>query len=146
VRRGSETRSLRETDDVFTLTLAAAQELLRQEKRGGRRGPQVLRELGPSPDGGEPLRLLSGRYGPYVTDGTVNASLPQGTDPGSFTAEQAVALLREKAARSPSRKKKARRTTKKKTTRKSTGKAAAGKKTGKKVKAGGLRKSRSRLE
>jgi len=95
VRRGTETRSLREAGDLFTVTLPEAQELLRQEKRGGRRAPQVLRELGPSPDGGEPIKLLAGRYGPYVTDGTVNASLPQGADAATFTAEQAIALLRE---------------------------------------------------
>ena len=47
------------------------------------------------------MRLLSGRYGPYVSDGKVNASLPRGTNPETLTFEEALSLLAEKAARGP---------------------------------------------
>jgi DNA topoisomerase-1 len=79
--------------------------------------------------------LLDGRYGPYVTDGTSNASLPRGTPPAELTFQQALDLLAERAARSPARRRTARKkTTKKKktTTRKTTAKKAAKKKTAKK--------------
>jgi DNA topoisomerase-1 len=51
--------------------------------------------------------VLDGRFGPYITDGTVNASVPRGTDPETVSLEQAVELLRERAARAPATKKKA---------------------------------------
>jgi DNA topoisomerase-1 len=49
--------------------------------------------------------VLDGRFGPYITDGTVNASVPRGTDPETVSLEQAVELLRERAARAPATKK-----------------------------------------
>ena len=54
---------------------------------------------------GEPIKLLDGRYGPYVTDGTTNASLPKDADPETLTFEQAVALLAERASKAPAKKK-----------------------------------------
>ena len=48
--------------------------------------------------------MLDGRFGPYVTDGTVNASVPRGVDIASVTLDQAVELLRERAARGPAKK------------------------------------------
>ena len=78
VKRGDEFRSLSSDAEVFSVNLEEALELFRQEKpsrRGGSR--KVLNELGPHPESGEPVRLLEGRYGPYVTDGTTNASLPK---------------------------------------------------------------------
>jgi DNA topoisomerase I len=95
VKRGDEFRSLSSDAEVFEVTLDAAIELFRQEKpsrRGGSR--RVLRELGTHPGSGEPIRLLEGRYGPYVTDGTTNASLPKDVDADTVTLEAAVDLLR----------------------------------------------------
>ena len=76
---------------------------------------------------GEVVKLLDGRYGPYVTDGETNASLPKGADPKEMTFESALDLLAERAAKGPSKKKK--KTAKKK---KTTKKKAAKKKTAKK--------------
>ena len=49
------------------------------------------------------MRLMAGRYGPYVTDGTTNATLPRDSQPEDLTAEQAVVLIDEKAAKGPSK-------------------------------------------
>jgi len=79
------------------------------------------------------VRVLDGRYGPYVTDGSLNATIPRGTDPGSINLEEAVELLREREARGPATR--ARKSTKKK--------SSATKKATAKKKAGGTRKRTS---
>ncbi|HVR75276.1 MAG TPA: type I DNA topoisomerase [Planctomycetota bacterium] len=103
VRCGKESRSIPKTEAVFDVTLERALELLKEEKKGGwrSRGPTVLKELGASPDTKETIKLLSGRYGPYVTDGTTNASLPRDADPEKITPEEAVSLLRARALAGP---------------------------------------------
>ena len=53
---------------------------------------RVIRQIEPT-DGGKPLQLLEGRYGPYVTDGETNASVPNGTDPAALSLEDARALI-----------------------------------------------------
>ena len=96
VKHGDEFRSLEETDDVFTIDLARALELLAAPKKSrGRKTATrtVLKEVGPHPRGGAMINLLAGRYGPYVTDGTTNASLPKSMAPEQVTLEQAVELL-----------------------------------------------------
>ena len=96
-------RSLAKQDDVYTVNLARAVELLSQPKggRGQRAAVEPLRTLGAHPRDGEPVNLFAGRYGPYVKHGSVNASLPKGVDPESFTLEQAVPLLAEREAAGP---------------------------------------------
>ena len=89
-------RSLEEGDDVFTVGFDRAMELLGKPKRG-RRGREPLREIGPHPDDGEPIKLFDGRYGPYVKHGKINASLPRGASPAEVTIEQAVELIAERA-------------------------------------------------
>ena len=66
---------------MFTVTLDEALVLLAREKKRARRGPEVLKVVGTHPDTGAEIRLLKGRYGPYVTDGEVNAGIPKGRDP-----------------------------------------------------------------
>jgi DNA topoisomerase I len=102
VKRGEEFRSLSGDGEVFSVTLDEAAELFRQEKpsrRGGSR--RVLRELGQHPDSGEAVRLLEGRYGPYVTDGTTNASLPKDLASDAVTLDAAVGLLRAREGAKP---------------------------------------------
>jgi DNA topoisomerase-1 len=105
VKRGDEFRSLAGDDDVFRVTLDEALALLRQEKpsRRGVASRTVLKELGAHPATAAPVRLLEGRYGPYVTDGSVNASLPKDAKPEDLTLEAALELLAARAARGPSR-------------------------------------------
>jgi DNA topoisomerase-1 len=103
VRHGEEFRSLAPEDDVLTIGLTRALELLSQPKgrRGARKAPEALRALGAHPTDGEPVILMSGRYGPYVTHGGVNATLPRGTDPSAITLEKAVSLLAVRASKAP---------------------------------------------
>jgi DNA topoisomerase-1 len=94
VKRGSEFRSLASDDQVFSVTLEQAVELFSQEKPSRRAaGRKLLRELGPHPTSGAVVQLLDGRYGPYVTDGTTNASLPKDLAADDVTLERAVLLL-----------------------------------------------------
>jgi DNA topoisomerase-1 len=99
VKRGDEFRSLSGDEQVFAVTLDEALELFRQEKTT-RRGASrtVLRELGAHPTSGAPVQLLEGRYGPYVTDGTTNASLPKDVGTEEVTLEAAVGLLQAREA------------------------------------------------
>ena len=108
VKHGTEFRSLEPDDDVYTIALERAKALLAQEKKAGRRqrgAAKELRAMGSHPQSGAPVRILDGRYGPYVTDGTTNASLPKGTAPEALTMDEATALLEARAgtARSPRR-------------------------------------------
>jgi DNA topoisomerase-1 len=108
VKHGSEFRSLEPGDDVYTITLERARELLAQEKKSIRRqrsAPKELRVIGEHPDTKAVVKVLDGRYGPYVTDGTTNASLPKGVAPEDVTMEDAVGLLaaRAGAAKAPRR-------------------------------------------
>jgi DNA topoisomerase-1 len=112
VQCGKETRSLPDELSPLEVTLEQALELLAQPKttrRSFRQPAEPLRVFPPSPVTGEPIKLYSGRYGPYVTDGTTNASLPKGTLPEQLTFEQAVELLAVRAARGPARKRAQRR-------------------------------------
>ena len=72
-------------------------ELFKQEKRSRASTRKVLRELGAHPSSGAQVNLLEGRYGPYVTDGTTNASLPKDDTAEQVTLERAVELLAARA-------------------------------------------------
>ena len=106
VKHGTEFRSLEPEDDVYTITLERARHLLAQPKKSARRqraAAAELKALGAHPDSGAPVRILDGRYGPYVTDGTTNASLPKGRAPEEVTMEEAKALLEARAGAAPSK-------------------------------------------
>ena len=94
VRAGKETRSLRDHEHLRTIEFDEAVRLLGEPKRG-RRGQAAapLAVLGQHPDSGASIELRSGRYGPYVTDGQVNASLPRGQEPAAVTLDDALALI-----------------------------------------------------
>ncbi|RMH45510.1 MAG: type I DNA topoisomerase [Alphaproteobacteria bacterium] len=101
VRHGRTYANLDDVDEVFTVGMNRAVELLAQKKAGGRGRAQrkVLAELGAHPDDGAPVEVLEGRYGPYVKWGKVNATIPADRKPETITLDEAVALLAEKAAK-----------------------------------------------
>jgi DNA topoisomerase-1 len=107
VQHGSTYANLPEADEVFDVGLNRAVTLLAEKRAGAGRpqrgAPQALKDLGAHPESGEPVKVLSGRFGPYISSGGVNANVPRGADPQGVTLEQAVALLAERAAKGPSK-------------------------------------------
>lgn len=101
VKCGAETRSIpADGPSPLTITLAQALDLLAQPKQRGRTAkPSILKEIGRDPDSGRAIVLKSGRYGPYVTDGEVNAALPKDAEPAALDMAQAQALLMQRAER-----------------------------------------------
>jgi DNA topoisomerase I len=101
-KEGKDYRSIKAPDDVLTITLERALELLAAPKaeRGGGRGKSKtpLRELGTHPEDNEPVNIYQGPYGQYIKHGKVNAGLPEGETVESITLETALKLLSEKAA------------------------------------------------
>jgi DNA topoisomerase I len=100
VKAGSETRSLPQDLSPLNVVFEQAVELLRQPKTRGRRtaaAAKPMKELGKHPLTELPLVIKSGRYGPYVTDGKINASLPSGTDPEGISLEDAVGFINARA-------------------------------------------------
>ncbi len=93
--------SLESPEDVFNIGLNHAVTVLAEKKARGfvRRGPEPLKELGANPNGGAAIKLMKGRFGPYVTDGSVNATVPKGSDPMTITLEEAAALIAERVAK-----------------------------------------------
>jgi DNA topoisomerase I len=102
IQRGSDSRSLESEDLLLSIEIEAALALLAQPKQ--RRFGQSAasgHEVGPDPESGKMITLKSGRFGPYVTDGTTNASLRRGDSEEDLTLERAVELLVERRAAPP---------------------------------------------
>ena len=103
VQHGKTYANLADAEEIFEVGLNRAVTLLAEKRAGGGR-PQrgqaaALKDLGAHPGTGDPVRVLSGRFGPYIASSGINANVPRGTDPQAVTMEQAVALLAERAAK-----------------------------------------------
>jgi DNA topoisomerase-1 len=96
------------TAEVFETGMNAAVAKLADAASGGGRGQRTSREpiavLGKHPASGGDIKVMAGRYGPYVTDGTTNATLPKGSKPEAVTLDEAVRLIDERAAKGPTKK------------------------------------------
>ncbi|WP_433634982.1 type I DNA topoisomerase [Nocardia sp. CA-120079] len=127
LKKGTDSRSLLNEDQIFTVTLDEALKIYAEPKRRGRQAASAaaLRELGNDSATGKPMVIKDGRFGPYVTDGETNASLRKGDEVESITDERASELLADRRARGPV-KKTAKKAAAKKTPAK---KATAAKKT-----------------
>jgi DNA topoisomerase-1 len=101
---------LQTTTDVFETGMNSAVAKLAEAAAGGGRRQGASREpiavLGAHPEGGAEVKVMEGRFGPYVTDGTTNATLPKAKDPKELTLDEAVVLLAERAAKGPAKGKK----------------------------------------
>nr|WP_249357812.1 type I DNA topoisomerase [Nocardia cyriacigeorgica] len=130
LKKGTDSRSLADEDQIFSITLDEALKIYAEPKRRGRQAASAapLRELGNDPASGKPMVIKDGRFGPYVTDGETNASLRKGDEVESITDERAAELLADRRARGPV-KKTAKKTTKKAPAKKTAAKATAAKKT-----------------
>jgi DNA topoisomerase-1 len=111
VKKGAETRSLEREDQLLTVTLDEALALLAQPKQGGRRAAAAapLREMGADPVSKKPILVKDGRFGPYVTDGDVNASLRSGDTVEALTTERAAELLAARREAGPAKKRRKQR-------------------------------------
>jgi DNA topoisomerase-1 len=102
LRKGSDSRSLDTEDQLFTVTVEEAlRRFAEPRSRRGQRSAAPLRELGKDPTTDQTILLREGRFGPYVTDGTTNASLRKGDTVDGLTHERAVELLAERRASAP---------------------------------------------
>ena len=94
-QHGRSFASLKETDDIFTIDLERALELVAEKEAKSR----PLRTLGQHPESGDPIEVWVGRYGPYVKHQKLNATLKKGQAPETVTMEEALQLLEERAAK-----------------------------------------------
>ncbi|MCQ9333529.1 type I DNA topoisomerase [Corynebacterium phoceense] len=100
LKKGNDSRSLANEEQLFTITLDEARRIYAEPKRRGRQAAQPpLKQLGNNDVSGKPMTVKDGRFGPYVTDGTTNASLRRGDDPEKLTDARANELLSERRAK-----------------------------------------------
>ena len=131
LKKGTDSRSIQTESQLFTITLQEALAIYAKPKERGRAAVAPLKELGDDPVSGKPLVVKEGRFGPYVTDGEINATLRKDDAPETITLDRGAELLAEKRARGPvTRKRAAKKTATKKTaTKKTATKKVAAKKT-----------------
>lgn len=133
VKHGEEFRSLKTWQEACTISLPDALALLAQPKvgRGRTAGAlPVLRELGPAEGAAGPIKVIDGRYGPYISDGETNAPLPKDKTPDELTVEEALAALESRRSSNPKAGKKGKAGSTKKGTKKATESGATGDESG----------------
>jgi len=101
LKKGTDSRSLESESQIFDVTLEQALEIYQQPKYGARRASSALAEFDADPVSGKPIRVRDGRFGPYVTDGETNVTIPRGQTPDDITFEIAVQMLADKRAKGP---------------------------------------------
>lgn len=121
LKKGTDTRTLPNEDAIFEIDLAGAQELFAQPKYGARRAASALKEFDADPVSEKPVKVKDGRFGPYVTDGVTNATIPRGENVEDITFERAVELLAIKRAKGPAKRATKKAPAKKKATTKKAG-------------------------
>jgi DNA topoisomerase-1 len=115
LKKGTDSRTLDSEQLLFDITLEQALEVYAQPKYGARRASSALKEFDADPVSGKPIKLRDGRFGPYVTDGETNATVPRGENAMDVDFERAVQLLADKRAKGPAPKRATRTTTARKT-------------------------------
>ncbi|GGH61114.1 type I DNA topoisomerase [Rothia aerolata] len=132
LKKGTDSRSIGSEEEIFTITLEQALEIYSQPKQRGRAAAKPpLAELGIDPVSEKKIVVKDGRFGPYITDGTTNITVPRSETIESLTHTRAVELLAEKRAKGPAKKKapaKKKTAAKKTAAKKTTAKKASAKK------------------
>ncbi len=106
LKKGTDSRSLGSEEEIFSITLAEAEAVYAQPKQRGRAAAKPpLLEFGEDPTSGRPVVVKDGRFGPYITDGETNVTVPRSEDPATLTAARAFELLAEKRAKGPAKRK-----------------------------------------
>ncbi len=120
LKKGTDSRTIASEDLIFAITLDEALAIYAQPKQRGRRAAAPpMRDLGIDPSTSKPVVIKEGRFGPYITDGETNATVPSSADPMTLSVDRAFDLLAAKRAAGPTPKKvTAKKTTAKKTARK----------------------------
>jgi DNA topoisomerase-1 len=116
IKKGNDSRSIDQEEQLLTMTLDEALRVLAEPKR--RRGQTVrgpLKEIGSDPDTGKAIVVRDGRFGLYVTDGETHASLRKGDTVDDVTIERALELLADRRAKAPTKEAPAKRAPAKKT-------------------------------
>ncbi len=127
LKKGTDSRSLTDEEQLFTITLDEALAIYAQPKTRGRSAAKPpLAEFGVDPTNEKPVVVKDGRFGPYITDGETNVTVPRGTSIEELTRERALELLAEKRAKGPAKK----RTTRKPAAKKPAARKTAAKKSG----------------
>jgi len=103
IKKGTDSRSLEAEEQIFTIDLPGALEVFAQPKYGARRPTSALKEFDADPESGKPIRVRDGRFGPYVTDGVTNATIPRGEEIEAIDFDRAVQLLADKRAKGPAK-------------------------------------------
>ncbi|GAA3643998.1 type I DNA topoisomerase [Microbacterium awajiense] len=101
LKKGTDSRSLTAEEQIFDITLDEALAIYAQPKYGARGASSALKEFDADPVSGKPIKVRDGRFGPYVTDGEINATIPRGETADEMTFERAVQLLADKRAKGP---------------------------------------------
>ncbi|MDF5726981.1 MAG: type I DNA topoisomerase [Rhizonema sp. PD38] len=114
-KEGKDYRSLKAGDNILTISLERALELLSEPKKGrsanSSKSKEALRELGIHPEDSEPVNIYNGPYGPYIKHGKTNVSVPEGTSVEDLTMSTALDLLASKAESTKSSRKTSKSTT-----------------------------------
>ncbi|MFI8963547.1 type I DNA topoisomerase [Streptomyces sp. NPDC053493] len=130
LKKGTDSRSLTDEEQLFTITLEEALAIYAQPKQRGRAAAKPpLKELGTDPVSEKPVVVKDGRFGPYVTDGETNATLRTGDSVETITPERGYELLAEKRAKGPAKKTAKKAPAKKTAAKKTTAKKATAKAT-----------------
>lgn len=125
LKKGADSRTLASEDLIFTITLEQALEIYAQPKTRGRGAAKPpLREFGADPVSGKKVTVKDGRFGPYITDGETNVTVPRSETVEDLTEERAFELLADKRAKGPAPKR-GRAATAKRTTKKTASKSAS---------------------
>ncbi len=111
IRSGKQSATLANADEVFEIGLNRAVTVLAEKKAKGpgRTNQSVIQELGEHPDDSKPVRVMDGRFGPYVKHDKINATIPKDEDPATLTMERALELIEARRAKGPTKKRAATR-------------------------------------